>query len=65
LLERRRALLVQRLGESESARPDLDPYARSVVQHTVDGVTRDINWLDSLIASERAALSGARAEPVS
>jgi DNA-binding PadR family transcriptional regulator len=61
LLERRRALLVQRLGETESARPDLDTYARSVVQHTADGVARDISWLDSLIASERA---DARTEPV-
>jgi DNA-binding PadR family transcriptional regulator len=65
LLERRRALLVQRLGETASgARPDLDPYARSVVEHTTDGVTRDINWLDSLIASERAALADALTEPV-
>ena len=65
LLERRRALLVQRLGETESStRPDLDPYARSVVEHTADGVARDINWLDSLIASERAAVAGARTEPV-
>jgi DNA-binding PadR family transcriptional regulator len=65
LLERRRAVLMQRLGETESGdRPDLDPYARSVVEHTTDGVTRDINWLDSLIASERAALTDARPEPV-
>jgi len=65
LLERRRAVLMQRLGETGSgARPDLDPYARSVVEHTADGVSRDINWLDSLIASERAALAEVRAEPV-
>jgi DNA-binding PadR family transcriptional regulator len=57
LLERRRALLVQRLGDAEAARADLDVYARSVVQHTADGVARDISWLDSLIASERAALA--------
>ncbi len=62
LLERRRALLVQRLGEAESARADLDVYARSVVQHTAGGVARDIGWLDHLIASERAALASA-AEP--
>jgi DNA-binding PadR family transcriptional regulator len=59
LLERRRALLVQRLGEAESTRADLDVYARSVVQHTADGVAHDISWLDHLIASERAALAGA------
>ncbi len=61
LLERRRALLVQRLGEAEEARADLDVYARSVVQHTADGIARDISWLDTLIASERAA---AATEPV-
>ncbi len=57
LLERRRAQLVQRLAEAEAARADLDVYARSVVQHTADGVARDISWLDTLIASERAALT--------
>ena len=61
LLERRRALLVQRLGETETARDDLDVYARSVVQHTADGVARDISWLDALIESERAALGAAEA----
>jgi DNA-binding PadR family transcriptional regulator len=55
LLERRRALLVQRLAEAEGTRVDLDVYARSVVQHTADGVAQDINWLDHLIAAERAA----------
>jgi DNA-binding PadR family transcriptional regulator len=57
LLERRRALLVQRLGEVEGARDDLDVYARSVVQHTADGVARDISWLDTLIEAERAGLA--------
>ena len=61
LLERRRALLVQRLGETETARDDLDVYARSVVQHTADGVARDISWLDTLIESERAALGASEA----
>jgi DNA-binding PadR family transcriptional regulator len=64
LLERRRAQLVQRLGEADAARADLDVYARSVVQHTADGVARDISWLDTLIASERAALATAGTEPV-
>jgi len=39
-------------------------YARSVVQHTAEGVARDINWLDTLIAAERAALVTAGTEPV-
>jgi DNA-binding PadR family transcriptional regulator len=64
LLERRRAQLVQRLGEAETPRTDLDVYARSVVQHTADGIARDISWLDALIASERAALATASSEPV-
>ena len=64
LLERRRAQLVQRLGEAENTRDDLDVYARSVVQHTAEGVARDINWLDTLIAAERAALVTAGTEPV-
>src|ERR1700729_4271347 len=63
LLERRRALLVQRLGDAEAARADLDVYARSVVQHTADGVARDISWLDTLIASERADLDLATSSP--
>jgi DNA-binding PadR family transcriptional regulator len=63
LLERRRALLVQRLGDAESTRADLDPYARSVVQHTTDGIARDIGWLDRLIEGER--LISSAAEPAS
>ena len=61
---------MQRLAEAEAARTDLDVYARSVVQHTADGVARDISWLDNLIASERAALAtesataGTEPEPV-
>jgi len=59
LLERRRATLVQRLGDAEGARTDLDPYARSVVQHTADGIVRDISWLDRLIETERNGLADA------
>jgi DNA-binding PadR family transcriptional regulator len=61
LLERRRALLVQRLGETEGTTVELDVYARSVVQHTADSVARDIDWLDRLIATERASISSASA----
>jgi DNA-binding PadR family transcriptional regulator len=55
LLERRRALLVQRLAEAGGSTTDLDVYARSVVQHTADSVALDIDWLDRLIAHERAS----------
>jgi DNA-binding PadR family transcriptional regulator len=61
LLERRRASLVQRLGEAEGARADLDPYARTVVQHTADGIAHDISWLDRLIEAERTATATAAA----
>jgi DNA-binding PadR family transcriptional regulator len=62
LLERRRALLVQRMAEAQSTNPDLDVYARSVVQHTADGVAQDISWLDQLIATERTNPHSAPAE---
>jgi DNA-binding PadR family transcriptional regulator len=62
LLERRRALLVQRLAETEGTRVELDVYARSVVQHTADGVAQDIAWLDRLIATERDTPHSAPAE---
>ena len=62
LLERRRAILVQRLAEAGAHNPDLDVYARSVVQHTADSVTQDITWLDRLIATERATFHPAAAE---
>jgi DNA-binding PadR family transcriptional regulator len=62
LLERRRALLVQRLAETDGPSPDLDVYARSVVQHTADSVAQDISWLDQLIASERTTPTSAPAE---
>jgi DNA-binding PadR family transcriptional regulator len=62
LLEHRRALLVQRLAEADGPNPDLDVYARSVVQHTADSVAQDITWLDRLIATERATPQSVPAE---
>lgn len=61
LLERRRAVLVQRLDEIRAPRADpaLDVYACSVVEHTAQGVERDIGWLDRLLESERGALARA------
>lgn len=64
LLERRRAQLVQRLGEAEGT-DGLDPYARSVVEHAAASVQADIAWLDDLIAAERAALVGSQTEAAS
>jgi DNA-binding PadR family transcriptional regulator len=56
LLERRRAQLAQRLTETRAATAAgsrLDPYARSLVEHTTESTERDISWLDRLIAAER------------
>ncbi len=56
LLERRRAQLAQRLTETKAATAGsrLDPYARSLVEHTTESTERDISWLDRLIDAERA-----------
>jgi hypothetical protein len=63
LLERRRAQLVQHLGDAAGT-DGLDLYARSVVEHAQDGVNRDIAWLDELIAAERALLAGPSEHPL-
>lgn len=57
LLERRRLQLLERLDEVAAAanQDSLDPYARSVVEHTADGVRHDLVWLDRLIAVERTS----------
>ena len=61
LLQRRRTQLADRLFEvtSTSRRDDLDVYARSVVDHTADGVRRDIAWLDALLATETQNIDAA------
>jgi DNA-binding PadR family transcriptional regulator len=56
LLERRRAQLAERLTETRAATAAgsrLDPYARSLVEHTTESIERDISWLDQLIETER------------
>jgi DNA-binding PadR family transcriptional regulator len=59
LFERRRALLLERLVEVQTAagqNEGLDVYARSVVQHAAEEVEHDVRWLDRLIEAERAAV---------
>jgi DNA-binding PadR family transcriptional regulator len=57
LLERRRALLVERLAQARAgvrARWDrLDAYTRSLVEHSRETTERDISWLDQLIEAEK------------
>ncbi|MBA3303686.1 MAG: PadR family transcriptional regulator [Acidimicrobiia bacterium] len=58
LLERRRATLVDRLGEGRrtiGARGDrLDRYVRSLLEHDSESTERDIAWLDRLLDDERS-----------
>jgi DNA-binding PadR family transcriptional regulator len=66
LLERRRAQLAQRLTETRAATGTgsrLDPYARSLVEHTTESTVRDFSWLDRLIEAERARAAHIAAGP--
>jgi DNA-binding PadR family transcriptional regulator len=63
LLERRRTQLVAHRGEILADEdPGLDPYARSVVEHLVGGVDRDISWIDRLTDAELATGEAAGAD---
>ena len=55
LLERRRSDLVERLAQLQtSARNDqLDTYARSVMAHAAKGVELDLEWIDTMLSTER------------
>lgn len=66
LLERRRAQLLERLAEARAGtggRRELDPYARSVLEHAAESIERDITWLDRLIDGERDRSAGAGPSP--
>lgn len=72
LLERRRAELVQRLGDSRASlerayAEGTDGYVVALIRHGVERTEADVAWLDHLIAAERALASGgdAGAEPPS
>lgn len=64
LLERRRALLVDRLAQattSVQSRSDrLDLYTRSVLEHSTHTTEHDISWLDRLIEAEARSISDGR-----
>jgi DNA-binding PadR family transcriptional regulator len=56
-LERRRAHLAQRLATSRrtpTART-IDRYTRSLLEHRATSTQHDLDWIDELIADERAA----------
>ena len=56
LLERRRADLVARLAEVRAGahNEQLDPYARSVMEHAAQGVELDLAWIDDFLSTERS-----------
>ena len=55
LLERRRTDLVERLAEMQAGahNEQLDSYARSVMAHTAKAVELDLEWIDTLLSTER------------
>ncbi len=56
-LERRRAQLTQRLaGERKPAARAIDRYTRSLLEHRAKSTQHDLEWIDELIAQERAEL---------
>jgi len=56
LLERRRTDLVERLAEMNAGarNEQLDTYARSVMTHAAKGVELDLEWIDTLLSTERS-----------
>jgi DNA-binding PadR family transcriptional regulator len=56
-LERRRAQLTQRLArERKPATRTIDRYTRSLLEHRATSTQHDLEWIDELIAQERAEL---------
>lgn len=64
LLERRRAYLTEWLMEARtklrSYKEKIDAYTYRLMEHRVDTKTREVEWIDSLIAEEKSL---ARATP--
>jgi len=56
LLERRRTDLVNRLAEvrSQANNEQLDTYARGVMAHAARAVELDLEWIDTLLSTERS-----------
>jgi DNA-binding PadR family transcriptional regulator len=57
LLERRRADLSVRLDKVRRGRTPagLDRYARSLAEHRIRSIERDLEWVDELIVAEKSA----------
>ncbi len=63
MLERRRAVLIERLAAAEAPTPESaratrrapDRYLTSLIEHRNRSTQRDLEWVDGLIAAERSA----------
>jgi DNA-binding PadR family transcriptional regulator len=65
-LERRRAQLTQHLAaERKPATRAIDRYTRALQEHRATSTQHDLEWIDELIAQERAEQLGDRPEGVS
>ncbi len=65
-LERRRAQLTQLLAtERKPATRAIDRYTRALQEHRATSTQHDLEWIDELIAQERAEQLGDRPEGVS
>jgi len=63
LLERRRAQLAQRLvTERKPATRTIDRYTRALLEHRATSTQHDLDWIDGLIAQERAEQTDDRTE---
>ena len=62
-LERRRAQLTARLAKSRRGPTrTIDRYTRSLLEHRAQSTQHDLEWIDELIAEERASLGATRTE---
>jgi DNA-binding PadR family transcriptional regulator len=62
-LERRRAQLTQQLAtERRPATRAIDRYTRSLLEHRAKSTQHDLEWIDELVAQERAEQLGERPE---
>lgn len=62
VLERRRAYLAEKVleirGQLRTYKERIDAYTYRLMEHGLDNTARDIEWVDRLIAEEKAAGNG-------
>jgi DNA-binding PadR family transcriptional regulator len=64
LLERRHVVLLTRLNQSRRATATRnDRYSRSIVEHRVRSIQRDLEWVEELLEAERATEVTDQPEP--